>query len=81
VVFGGLLREVFLLEEARVSATVHERALGPAADDVRLVPDALGSDGVLVGAAELVWDRVLRDPAASIVASGRSRRAVDAPPT
>lgn len=66
VVFGGLLREVFLLEAPRVRREVGRHALAPAADDVGLVAAGLAGDAVLAGAAELVWDRVLADPLARL---------------
>ncbi|MFN8077386.1 MAG: ROK family transcriptional regulator [Kineosporiaceae bacterium] len=61
VVFGGLLREVFVVEEPLVRAVVARHTLAPALVDLRLLPASAG-DGALSGAAELVWDHVLADP-------------------
>ncbi|MCW4458720.1 ROK family transcriptional regulator [Microbacterium sp. MPKO10] len=63
VVLGGFLG---LLYEARTDAMtrlVGLQTLGPAFEDVAIARAALGDEILLIGAAELVFDIVLTDPA------------------
>ena len=62
IVFGGALAEVFRGAEPVVRAGLDSTAMAPAAAQVRLAPQALGDDSVLLGAAELAFRRVLADP-------------------
>jgi predicted NBD/HSP70 family sugar kinase len=63
VVFGGLFEHLFPLIERPVQAMLDERALHPPRELVGLVPSGLGDDAPLFGAAELVLEPLLADPA------------------
>nr|BFE81523.1 hypothetical protein GCM10020093_041240 [Planobispora longispora] len=62
VVFGGMLREVYLGAAAQVRSRLATDALSPAREHLRLRTSALGDDATLVGAAELAFTKVLADP-------------------
>ena len=62
IVFGGALAEVFRGAAPVVRAALDSTAMAPAAAQVRLAPQALGDDSVLLGAAELAFRRLLADP-------------------
>lgn len=64
IVLGGLLSEVYPLVSGKVRRVMTTGALTAPADQVRVVLPELGDDAVLLGAAETVWQRVLRDPVA-----------------
>jgi len=63
VILGGLLREVYPLADSCVRAGLRSTALRAPAAEVRISLPALGGDAVLIGAAEMVWDGLLDDPA------------------
>ena len=62
IVFGGALAEVFRGAAPVVRAALDSTAMAPAAAQVRLAPQALGDDSVLLGAAELAFRRLLANP-------------------
>ncbi|MBG0824432.1 ROK family transcriptional regulator [Planomonospora sp. ID91781] len=62
VVFGGMLREVYLGSAAQVRSRLNLDALSPSREHLRLRTTALGDDATLVGAAELAFAQVLADP-------------------
>jgi predicted NBD/HSP70 family sugar kinase len=62
VVFGGTLREVFLGSAAQVRSRINTSALAASRQDVRLRVSELGSDAVLIGAAELAFTDLLSRP-------------------
>ncbi|MFE9574857.1 ROK family protein [Nocardia sp. NPDC006044] len=62
VVFGGVLREIYLASAAQVRSRVAVDALLAVRERVRLRTSALGGDATLVGAAELAFTDVLTDP-------------------
>lgn len=64
VVLGGHLGIVLELASDELHAAVRERALAPPFEDVAIVRAALGQDLLLIGAAELAFDRLIDDPAA-----------------
>jgi predicted NBD/HSP70 family sugar kinase len=64
VVLGGHLGIVLELATEELRDAVRERALGPTFEDVAIVRAELGQDLLLIGAAELAFDRLIADPAA-----------------
>lgn len=64
VVLGGHLGIVLELASDELHDAVRERALAPPFEDVAIVRAALGQDLLLIGAAELAFDRLITDPAA-----------------
>lgn len=64
VVLGGHLGIVLELASDQLHDAVRERALAPPFEDVAIVRAALGQDLLLIGAAELAFDRLIADPAA-----------------
>ncbi|MFI6517800.1 ROK family protein [Spirillospora sp. NPDC050679] len=62
VIFGGMLREVYLASSAQVHARVAANVLAVSRERVRLRTSVLRDDATLVGAAELAFSRLLADP-------------------
>ncbi|MEV0145691.1 MULTISPECIES: ROK family transcriptional regulator [unclassified Nonomuraea] len=62
VIFGGMLREVYLGSAAQVRSRLATHAMGPQREKLRLRTSALADDATLVGAAELAFAHVLADP-------------------
>lgn len=63
VILGGLFERIFEPLEPVVAAGMAEAALDAPAADVRLARCSIGPDAPLLGAAELVFTRVMADPA------------------
>ncbi|GAA3440689.1 ROK family transcriptional regulator [Planomonospora venezuelensis] len=70
VVFGGMLREVYLGSAAQVRSRLATDALPPVREHLRLRVSALGDDATLVGAAELAFSQVLADPLEVLARAG-----------
>jgi predicted NBD/HSP70 family sugar kinase len=64
VIFGGTLRELYLASAAQVRSRLNRNSLAGYRDHVRLRTSALGDDALLLGAAELAFERLLMDPLA-----------------
>lgn len=62
VILGGLLADLFSISQARVRAAMGDAMLTAPGAQVRVTVPALGSDTVLIGAAELAWQELLADP-------------------
>ncbi|MEV4656010.1 ROK family transcriptional regulator [Micromonospora sp. NPDC049301] len=62
VVFGGSLRDIFVAGADTVRSRLAAMPLPFSREHLRLEPAALGCDAVLVGAAELAFDKLLADP-------------------
>ncbi len=62
VVFGGILREIYLGSAAQVRSRIATGTLSAARERLRLRTTALGDDATLMGAAELAFTQVLADP-------------------
>ncbi|WP_113705020.1 ROK family transcriptional regulator [Nonomuraea lactucae] len=62
VVFGGMLREVYLGSAAQVRTRLALHAMAPQREKLRLRTSSLADDATLVGAAELAFAHVLADP-------------------
>ena len=65
VIFGGTLRDVYLVAAAQVRSRLNSMALTAAREHVRLRTPQLGEDAALIGAAELAFERLLADPLSS----------------
>jgi predicted NBD/HSP70 family sugar kinase len=63
VVLGGYLATLLEHDPEGLARGVRDATLPLAGDDVDLVPAALGEDRLLIGAAELAFAALLRDPA------------------
>ncbi|MFI6496542.1 ROK family transcriptional regulator [Nonomuraea typhae] len=70
VVFGGMLREVYLGSAAQVRSRLALNALAPQREKLRLRTSALADDATLVGAAELAFAHVLADPLETLARAG-----------
>ena len=62
VIFGGTLRDVYLVAAAQIRSRLNEVALPACREHVRLRTPELGTDAALIGAAELAFERLLDDP-------------------
>ncbi|MFE9789421.1 ROK family protein [Nocardia salmonicida] len=62
VVFGGVLREIYLASAAQVRSRLAVNGLLAVRERVRLRTSALADDAPLIGAAELAFVDVLTDP-------------------
>lgn len=62
VIFGGMLREIYLGSAAQVRSQLTLHAMAPQRERLRLRTSALGDAATLVGAAELAFAHVLADP-------------------
>ncbi|WP_393062844.1 ROK family protein [Streptomyces sp. LN549] len=62
VIFGGMLRDVFLGAAAQIRSRINISTLAASRENLRLRVSALGDDAVLVGAAELGFSALLADP-------------------
>jgi predicted NBD/HSP70 family sugar kinase len=62
VIFGGTLRDLYLVVAAQIRSRLNEVALPACREHVRLRTPELGTDAALIGAAELAFERLLADP-------------------
>lgn len=62
IVVGGTLADVLVSRHEQIRAGLDAVALSASAARVRLVPPALGADATLLGAAELAFAGLIRDP-------------------
>ncbi len=65
IVFGGAIGQVYEAVEPTVKNALRE-ALAAPGEQVRLCPAGLGDDSIAVGAAELAFAELLRDPLATL---------------
>jgi len=80
VIIGGLLREVYPSTAHLVRAALDSAALAAPSEQVTIVTPELGGDVFLVGAAELAWQDLLDDPAATLRRPRPGARAASHPP-
>lgn len=73
VVLGGFLADVWASDPETLTALVARQSVAASFEGVRILPAALGSDRLLIGAAELALSRLLSDPA------GYPRSTADSP--
>jgi predicted NBD/HSP70 family sugar kinase len=62
VIFGGTLRDVYLVAAAQIRSRLNEVALPACREHIRLRTPELGNDAALIGAAELAFQHLLDDP-------------------
>ena len=62
VIFGGTLRDIYLVAAAQIRSRLNAIALPACREHVRLRTPELGTDAALIGAAELAFERLLDDP-------------------
>lgn len=72
VIFGGMLREIYLGSAAQVRSRLALHALVVHREKLRLRTSALADDATLVGAAELAFAQVLSDPLEALARVGGS---------
>jgi predicted NBD/HSP70 family sugar kinase len=62
VIFGGTLRDVYLVAAAQIRSRLTAIALPACREHIRLRTPELGDDAGLIGAAELAFEHLLEDP-------------------
>jgi predicted NBD/HSP70 family sugar kinase len=62
IIFGGMLREVYLGSAGHVRTRISRNVLAVSRERVRLRISALADDATLTGAAELAYSELLADP-------------------
>ncbi|MBG6055437.1 putative NBD/HSP70 family sugar kinase [Salinibacterium sp. CAN_S4] len=65
VVLGGFLDALLAWDAALLCRGIREMTVAAAWEDVTILPAALGENRLLIGAAELAFTAMLRDPAAA----------------
>lgn len=76
LIFGGILRDLYPVVRAQVAAELDSGTLDAPAGQIRLILPGLGSDSVLLGAAELAFQPLLEDPVAVLARREGCARAV-----
>lgn len=62
VIFGGTLRDIYLVAAAQIRSRLNAIALPACREHIRLRTPELGPDAALIGAAELAFEHLLEDP-------------------
>jgi predicted NBD/HSP70 family sugar kinase len=62
VIFGGTLRDIYLVAAAQIRSRLNAIALPACREHLRLRTPELGTDAALIGAAELAFEHLLADP-------------------
>jgi predicted NBD/HSP70 family sugar kinase len=62
VIFGGTLRDIYLVAAAPIRSRLNAIALPACREHIRLRTPELGTDAALIGAAELAFEHLLEDP-------------------
>ena len=62
VIFGGTLRDIYLVAAAQIRSRLNSVALPACREHIRLRTPELGADAALIGAAELAFEHLLEDP-------------------
>jgi predicted NBD/HSP70 family sugar kinase len=62
VIFGGTLRDLYLVSAAHIRSRINEVALPACREGIRLRTPGLGTDAPLIGAAELAFENLLNSP-------------------
>jgi predicted NBD/HSP70 family sugar kinase len=62
VIFGGTLRDIYLVAAAQIRSRLNAIALPACREHIRLRTPELGTDAALIGAAELAFEHLLDDP-------------------
>lgn len=76
IVLGGFLASLYAVDPGCLDRMLASRPLAAARESVTIVRASLGSDLLLIGAAELVFEGLIADPASAGVAGPDSRRGV-----
>lgn len=74
IVLGGFLSMLLSADADALDAAMRVHAMADPADDVRILPAALGDDRLLIGAAELAFAPLLADPLAEPDVEPRAAR-------
>lgn len=74
IVLGGFLSMLLSADADALDAAMRVHAMVDPADDVRILPAALGDDRLLIGAAELAFAPLLADPLAEPDVEPRAAR-------
>ena len=74
IVLAGFLTSLLAYDEARLLRRIKEGALNASSEIVVVRPAELGSDLLMIGAAELPFHRVLENPAETKLVPARKRR-------
>lgn len=69
IVLGGFLGALFAADGGYLTSHVADHALAPAFAAVRIARAKLGSDILMIGAAELAFAQILADPSGDVAAS------------
>ena len=64
IVLGGFLAALREADPRAFDESVRSQMLAAPAEDLTLAPAALGADRLLIGAAELIFERLMTDPVA-----------------
>ncbi|GAB2599622.1 sugar kinase [Paractinoplanes abujensis] len=62
VIFGGTLRDVYLVAAAQIRSRLNAIGLPACREHIRLRTPELGDDAALIGAGELAFEHLLKDP-------------------
>jgi predicted NBD/HSP70 family sugar kinase len=62
IIFGGTLRDIYLVAAAQIRSRLNAIALPACREHIRLRTPELGTDAALIGAAELAFEHLLEDP-------------------
>ena len=62
IIFGGTLRDIYLVAAAHIRSRLNSTALPACREHIRLRTPELGTDAALIGAAELAFERLMEDP-------------------
>jgi predicted NBD/HSP70 family sugar kinase len=65
IVLGGFLAALYAVEPAHLDGLLASQPLAASRESVTVVPTQLGSDLLLIGAAELVFEALIADPASA----------------
>ncbi|MFP7762326.1 ROK family protein [Marisediminicola sp. LYQ134] len=79
IVLGGFLASLDAAAPGRLHQLVREQSLAASFEEVRIARAELGSDLLLIGAAELAFARVLADPARVDVSTSSPRTGIVEP--
>lgn len=62
IILGGFLGSIYSMDTKRIQKIVAKNSLKPSYDSVRITRAVLGPNQVILGAAELIFQRLLNDP-------------------
>ena len=62
IILGGFLGTIYSMDTKRIQKIVAQHTLKPSYETVRISRATLGVNQVVLGAAELIFQRLLNDP-------------------